>query len=170
LLRKVVEARAFDTAQICLNLLNPSAVAALPPGFPAQDFEGLANRARAAGMGTIGIRILAGGALSGSETRHPVGVASVAPIASGPDYRTDVARARLFEAPVQSGHAGSLIEAALRFVISNDAMTTVLVGTSTIAQLETAAAAINKGPLPKAALDQLAALWRTLAGQGSRPV
>ena len=169
-LRQVIEARAFDTAQICLSLLNPSAIAALPRGFPAQDFERLASRARAAGMGTIGIRILAGGALSGSETRHPVGAASVAPIASGPDYRTDAARARLFEALVRSGHAASLIEAALRFVISNDAMTTVLVGTSTIDQLETAAAAINKGPLPKAALDQLAALWRTLADQGRRRV
>jgi len=168
-LRQVIEARAFDTAQICLSLLNPSAVAALPPGFPAQDFEGLANRARAAGMGTIGIRILAGGALSGSEMRHPVGAASVAPIASGPDYRTDAARARLFEALVRSGHAASLIEAALRFVISNEAMTTVLVGTSTIDQLETAAASINKGPLPKAALDQLAALWRTLAADSRSP-
>ena len=169
-LRKVVAARAFDTAQICLNLLNPSAVAALPPGFPAQDFEGLAKRARAAGMGTIGIRILAGGALSGSEARHPIGAASVGPIASGPDYPTDVARARLFEALVRAGHAGSLIEAALRFVISNDAMTTVLVGTSTIAQLETAAAAVDKGPLPSAALEQLPGLWRTLAGEGSNRV
>ena len=168
-LRKVVESRAFDTAQICLNLLNPSAVAALPPGFPAQDFEGLAKRARAVGMGTIGIRILAGGALSGSETRHPIGVASVGPIASGPDYPTNVARARHFEALVQSGHAGSLIEAALRFVVSNDAMTTVLVGTSTIAQLETAAAAIDKGPLPSTALEQLTGLWRALADErGSR--
>ena len=107
---------------------------------------------------------------SGSETRHPIGVASVGPIASGPDYPTDVARAQHFEALVQSGHAGSLIEAALRFVISNDAMTTVLVGTSTIAQLETAAAAIDKGPLPSAALDQLPGLWRTLAAPRSRQV
>jgi aryl-alcohol dehydrogenase-like predicted oxidoreductase len=169
-LQMVVDARAFDTAQICLNLLNPSAVAALPPGFPAQDFAGLAQRAHAAGMGTIGIRVLAGGALSGSEARHPIGAAKVGPIASGPDYAADVARAQHFEALVEAGHAGSLIEAALRFVISNEAMTTVLVGTSTIAQLETAAAAIGKGPLPRAALEQLSGIWRTLASQGSRRV
>ena len=162
-LQRVIAARAFDTAQICLNLLNPSAVSAPPPGFPAQDFAGLANRARAAGMGVIAIRVLAGGALSGSETRHPVGAAAVGPIASGPDYRTDVARARCFDALVHSGHAGSLVEAALRFVISNDATTTALVGTSTIEQLEAAGAAIAKGPLPRAALDQLSGLWRTLA-------
>lgn len=162
-LHTVVDSHLFDAAQICLNLLNPSAVAAPPPGFPAQDFAGLASRADAAAMGTIGIRILAGGALSGSETRHSLGVASVGPIASGPDYGTDVARARRFEALVQAGHAGSLIEAALRFIISNDAMTTVLVGTSTLDQLETAIAAVEKGPLPPAALEQVSALWRDLS-------
>ena len=167
-LARVVDARVFDSAQICLNLLNPSAVIAPPPGFPAQDFAGLAKRAHAAGMGTIGIRILAGGALSGSEARHPLGAASVAPIASGRDYRSDVARARRFEALVEAGHAGSLIEAALRFVISNEVMTTVLVGTSTIEQLETAAAAVDKGPLPRAALDEAASLWRELASESGR--
>jgi len=167
-LERVVDSRAFDSAQICLNLLNPSAVTALPPGFPAEDFAGLAKRAHAAGMGTIGIRILAGGALSGSEARHPVGAAKVAPIASGPDYATDVGRAKHFEALVAAGHAASLIEAALRFVISNDAMTTVLVGTSTVAQLETAVTAVNKGPLPRAALAQVAAIWRELARERGR--
>jgi len=40
-------------------------------------------------------------------------------------------------------------------------MTTVLVGYSTIEQLEYAAACINKGRLTQAALDQLAELWRS---------
>jgi len=61
-LHQVVDAGVFDTAQICHNLLNPSATAALPANFPAQDFERLAVRAHAGGMGTIGIRVLAGGA------------------------------------------------------------------------------------------------------------
>jgi aryl-alcohol dehydrogenase-like predicted oxidoreductase len=162
-LQEVVDSHLFDTAQIVYNLLNPSAATAVPPGFPAQDFQQLASRAHAAQMGTIAIRILAGGALSGSESRHPIGVPSVDPIASGPDYRADVARAHRFEALVQAGHAGSLIEAALRFVISNDAMSTVLVGTSTLSQLETAVDAVEKGPLPKEALDQIGALWREMA-------
>src|SRR5262249_399069 len=76
----VVDSGAADPAQICPNLLNPSATPALPPSFPAQDFEKLAARAHAKGMGTIGIRILAGGALSGLETRNPIGIASVEPI------------------------------------------------------------------------------------------
>lgn len=163
-LQKVVESGAFDTAQICHNLLNPSASVALPPNFPAQDFEKLAVRAHAKDMGTIGIRILAGGALSGQETRHPTGVASVEPIASGPDYSTDVKRAHAFQALVGAGYARNLVEAALRFSFASEAMTTVLVGTSTLDQLENAIACANRGPLTRAALDEAARLWRNIAG------
>ncbi|MGH7122867.1 MAG: aldo/keto reductase [Stellaceae bacterium] len=163
-LQKVVDSGAFDTAQICHNLLNPSATTLLPPNFPAQDFEKLAVRAHTKGMGTIGIRILAGGALSGQETRHPTGVASVEPIASGPDYSSDVKRAHAFQALVAAGYARSLIEAALRFSFASEAMTTVLVGTSTLEQLENAITCANKGPMTRAALDEAARLWRNIAG------
>jgi aryl-alcohol dehydrogenase-like predicted oxidoreductase len=162
-LHQVVDARAFDTAQIIHNLLNPSAGTAVPAGFPAQDFAGLLGRAHEAGMGTIGIRVLAGGALSGVEARHPIGVATLDPIASGPDYRTDVGRARTLEGLVNAGHAESLIEAALRFAITTEAMTTVLVGTSTIEQLDDAIAGVNKGKLPREALDDIEAAWRGFA-------
>ncbi len=151
-LQKVVDAKAFDTAQVVYNLLNPSAGSANETGFPGQDFAGLLGRAHAADMGTIGIRVLAGGALSGVEARHPLGSPVVGPIASGPDYRTDVSRAQPLAALVKSGEAESLVEAALRFAIADRAMTTVLIGTSTLDQLETAIAAVEKGPLPRAAL------------------
>jgi len=163
-LQQVVDSGAFDTAQICHNLLNPSATTVLPASFPAQNFEKLAIRAHAVGMGTIGIRVLAGGALSGLETRHPIGAASVDPIASGPDYRADVARAHAFQALVGAGYARSLIEAALRFAFASEAMTTVLVGTSTLDQLETAIGCANKGPLTRAGLDEATRLWRNIAG------
>jgi len=162
-LHRVVDAHVLDSAQICYNLLNPSAGGALPQGLPGQDFAGLLKRARAAEMGTIGIRVLAGGALSGAETRHPLGVQTLEPIASGADYRTDVAHAKRFETLVRKGHARSVIEASLRFAITNPAMTTVLVGYSTIEQLEYAASCINKGALSTAALDDLAALWSGFA-------
>jgi len=163
-LQKVVDSGAFDTAQVCHNLLNPSATTALPANFPAQDFEKLAVRAHAKGMGTIGIRILAGGALSGLETRHATGAASVEPIASGPDYAADVARALAFQALVGAGYGRSLIEVALRFSFASEAMTTVLVGTSTLDQLENAIIYAKKGPLTRAALDEVTRLWRNIAG------
>ena len=46
------------------------------------------------------------------------------------------------------GHAGSVVEAALRFAITGPALSTVLIGCSDLAQLEFAATAVNKGPLP----------------------
>lgn len=157
-----VDSGAVDTAQVCYNLLNPSAGAALPPGHRTQDFERLLDRARSRQVGVIVIRVLAAGALSGLEARHPVAVPAVDPIASGPDYATDVARARALQPLVAEGHADSLVEAALRFAIGHDAVGTVLLGYSGLEHLEQAAAAVAKGPLAPAALDRLAGLWRAM--------
>ncbi len=162
-LHRALSADALDTAQVCYNLLNPSAGHDVPPGFPAQDFGGLLGPAHAHGVGVIIIRVLAGGALSGQLARHPVAMASVEPIASGPDYASDVARARQLEWIVLDGHARSLVEAALRFPLGSEAVSTVLLGYSTLEHLEYAASAIARGPLPAAALDRLNAAWRELA-------
>jgi len=162
-LHRVIDAGVLDTAQVCYNLLNPSAGVAVPPGFPSQDFGRLLDRARRQQVGAIVIRVLAAGALSGAMGRHPVAVPSVEPIASGPDYATDVRRAQAFEALVREGHAGSLVEAALRFPLASDAVSTVLLGYSSLEHLEFAGAAMAKGPLPPAALGRLAGLWRDFA-------
>jgi aryl-alcohol dehydrogenase-like predicted oxidoreductase len=162
-LHQAIDSGTIDTAQVCYNLLNPSAGFAVPSGFPAQDFGGLLNRTRARRMGVIVIRVLAAGALSGVEARHPVAVPSVDPIATAPDYRTDVTRAQRLGALVREGHVENLIEASIRLAVSSDAVSTVLVGYSSLEHLEAAAAAVNRGPLPPAALQRLGALWSELA-------
>ena len=164
-LHQVVDARVVDTAQVSYNLLNPSAGATVARGYPAHDYGNLLAHAKAADMGVINIRVLAAGALSGTEERHPLGSPAVEPIGSGSSYRTDAERARRLEPLIREGHADSLIEAALRFVIANDAASTVLVGYSTLDQLEYAARSINKGPLSRAALDRLAELQRGFVGE-----
>jgi len=164
-LRQVIDAGAFDTAQIPYNLLNPSPVGPMPPGIPGQDFGQIGQRAHDAGMGTIGIRALAGGALSGTTVRDPIGMPSVAPMGTGADYAADVEGARLFEALVRAGYAGGLIEAAMRFAITTDAISTALVGLANLEQLEVAAAAVNRGPLPAAALAGLPGIWEQLAAR-----
>ena len=147
-LHRVIASGAVDTAQVVFNLLNPSGAYAVPVGFPAQDYDRLLVLAREQGVGTIGIRVLAGGALSGRMERHPTAIPSVAPIASGPDYAADVARAGQLQPLVAKGLAGSLVEAALRFAITGDALSTVLIGCSDLSHLEQAVAAVDKGPLP----------------------
>lgn len=161
-LHRVVDAKAFDTAQIVYNLLSPSAGRTIPAGYPAQDYGELLARAVAAGMGTIVIRALAGGALSGEEARHPLGVQDVAPIGSGSDYRTDVARARAFDSIVPSAGTADKIELAIRYVASHRAVSTLQVGIATPAQFEGAAAAVGKGPLTDETLARIAALQDTL--------
>jgi aryl-alcohol dehydrogenase-like predicted oxidoreductase len=99
---------------------------------------------------------LAGGALSGTAERHPLAMQAVDPIGSAPDFTGDVARAKALAPLVRDGVAGSLTELAERFVIAHPVVSTMLIGYSTVAHLESAIAAVNKGPLPEAALKRIA--------------
>jgi aryl-alcohol dehydrogenase-like predicted oxidoreductase len=164
-LHQLVDAGAFDSAQVVYNMLNPSAATALPADYPAQDLDRLFDHTREAGVGVVGIRVLAGGALSGSAERHPVASPPPAPIASAMSYEADIARARRLSPLVADGFAASLTEAATRFAISHPAIGTILVGMATPHEFEDALAAVLKGPLPPAALDRLSALQGGFAGE-----
>ena len=164
-LHEVIDARVFDSAQVSYNMLNPSAAAALPANYPAQDYGRLFDHTQAAGVGVVGIRVLAGGALSGSAERHPIASPPPRPIGSANSYDTDLARARRLMPLVEEGFAGSLPEAAIRFAISHSAMGTILVGTASQQQFEDALAAVQRGPLPEAALGRLATLQQGFAGE-----
>jgi aryl-alcohol dehydrogenase-like predicted oxidoreductase len=164
-LHEVIDARVFDSAQVSYNLLNPSAAAVLPANYPAQDYGRLFDHTVAAGVGVVGIRVLAGGALSGSGERHPIASAPPTPIGSAVSYDTDLARARRLRPLVEEGFAGSLSEAAIRFAISHPAMGTILVGMASLQQFEQALAAVLQGPLPQAALERAATQQQEFAGE-----
>jgi L-galactose dehydrogenase/L-glyceraldehyde 3-phosphate reductase len=164
-LHRVVDAGVFDTGQVSYNLLNPSPGVAVPSDYPAQDYGNLLTHAKAADIGIINIRVLAGGALSGTLQRHPLGSPPPAPIGSGADYRRDVERARRFAPLISEGHTDSLIEAAIRYVIAQPAVSTVLVGYSTMEHLEYAARSIERGPLSAAALARVAEIQRGFVGE-----
>jgi aryl-alcohol dehydrogenase-like predicted oxidoreductase len=154
-LLRAVDSKLFDTVQVVYNALNPSAGGPMPAGTPGLDYGRLLDKAMAADMGTIIIRALAGGALSGTTDRHPLAMQDVPPIGSAPDFASDVARAKQLEPLVRDGVAGSLTELGERFVISHPAVSTMLIGYSTLDHLEAAIAAVEKGPLPEAALQRL---------------
>jgi len=164
-LHQVIDARVFDSAQAVYNMLNPSAAEALPQNYPAQDYGRMFDHTQAAGVGVVGIRVLAGGALSGSAERHPIAGPAPEPIGSAMSYDADVARARRLMPLVKEGFAGSLTEAATRFAISHPAMGTILVGMATPQQFDDSLAAVQKGPLPQAALDRLSALRQGFSGE-----
>jgi len=156
---------AIGGAQVVYNMLNPSAAAELPPNYPAQDYGRLFDHTRAADVGVVGIRVLAGGALSGSTERHPIASPPPEPIGSAMSYNADVARACRLLPLVKEGFARSLTEAATRFAISHPAMGTILVGMATPQQFEDALAAVQKGQLPPAALGRLSGLLHAFAGE-----
>jgi aryl-alcohol dehydrogenase-like predicted oxidoreductase len=164
-LHQVIDAGAFDSAQVVYNMLNPSTACELPKNYPAQDYRQLFEQTRQAGVGVIGIRLLAGGALSGSTDRHPIASPPPEPIGSAMSYDADVARARRLMPLVKEGFAASLTEAATRFAISHSGIGTILVGIATPHQFEDALAAVAKGPLPPAALERLSTLLKMFSGE-----
>jgi L-galactose dehydrogenase/L-glyceraldehyde 3-phosphate reductase len=164
-LHQVIDARVFDSAQVVYSMLNSSAAEQLPPNYPAQDYGRLFDHTNAAGVGVVGIRVLAGGALSGSAERHPIAGPAPEPIGSAMSYDADIDRARRLIPLVKEGFAASLTEAATRFALSHPAMGTILVGMATPQQFEDALAAAEKGPLPQAALDRLSALRQAFSGE-----
>jgi len=142
-----VKSGAFDSAQIFYNVLVPSAGETPPANYPAVDYQRLLDTAQENGVGAIGVRVLAGGAMSGSEKRNPLGMPVVAPIGSDTDYAQDVQLALQFNTLIEDGIAASLPELAIRYVISNPALPTTEIGIANIDELQGATEAINKGPL-----------------------
>ena len=117
---KLIDSGVFATMLVYYNLANPSAFGPCPPG--QRDYARLGARAVAAGMGSIVLRVLDGGAL----LRNP---------------------AAEITALAQETHS-DLPALALRFVLSNESVATTLVGFSDVAQIEAACAAADAGKLP----------------------
>ena len=164
-LHRVIDSGVMHSAQVPYNLLNPSSGAAVPADYPAQDYRDLLGRMQAKGAAGIGIRVLAGGALSGTVERHPIASPPPEPIGSARSYADDLRRAERFRVLVSEGHAGSLAEASIRYVIAHPGISTALIGIATLEQLEQAISAAEKGPLAEAALKRVVEVQRSLAGE-----
>ncbi|MDA0709691.1 MAG: aldo/keto reductase [bacterium] len=145
--------------QSCYNMLNPSSGVPAPQNFPFQNYRCLMDLAHNRGIGVAAIRVLAAGALSGRADRHPVAMPEVGPIGSGRDYSADVARAQVFSFLVEEGIAETLVEAAIRFALSQKKISTALVGLASYEQLEAAVVYGNRGSLPVEVLDRLETEW-----------
>jgi aryl-alcohol dehydrogenase-like predicted oxidoreductase len=164
-LHQVIGSGAFNSAQVSYNMLNPSAATALPPNYPAQDYGRLFDHTQKAGVGVVGIRVLAAGALTGVAERHPTASPPPEPIGSARSYNIDLERARRLSPLVAEGFASSLAEAAIRFAITHPAMGSILVGMATVEEFDASLAAVQKGPLPQSAMDRLAELTASFVGE-----
>ena len=162
-LHRVIDAGALNTIQSVYNLVNPSAGDTVLSGFDMPDYGNQIQRAAANGMGVLVIRVLAAGALSGEATRHPVAVPTVAPIGSGRDYDQDQTRADGFRFLLDDGYADTMVEASLRFALTNPGVSSVLVGYSSMDHLEQSVEIAGKGPLSAEAMTRLPWVWAGFA-------
>lgn len=156
-LRAVITSTRYATIQTYFNALNPSAGFAGASGG-AQDFGGLIDAAAGASMGVIAIRVLAAGALSATPERHVNAGDPGAPLARGAEYSRDLARARGLAALAREVGVEGPLELALRFALAKPGVSTVLVGYSTLTQLEDAIRWTARGPLPQDAVARIVAV------------
>jgi L-galactose dehydrogenase/L-glyceraldehyde 3-phosphate reductase len=84
-------------------------------------------------------------------------------IALGSDFAEEVKQSHRFDLLIEEGYVESLVEAAIRFALSKEGVSTALVGISDMVQLEQALAFSNRGPLPPDAVNRLPAIWEGLA-------
>jgi len=144
----------------CYNLLNPSSSYSLPVTSSHHDYKQIMNLANIRGIGTVGIRILAGGALSGNQNRHPIADQNVTPIATGKTFTDDVNESSKYSFLVKEGLVKNLVEASIRFAITNSKLNTALIGLSSYDQLEKAIRYTNKGPLPDETMLRITNEWK----------
>ena len=142
---EILSSGLFDTAQILYNLLNRSAVSAPPPGFDDLDQGQTLPIAQANGVGVIGIRTHAAGALVVRLDRET---------APDTEVSRDYARAATFR-PLLADRYSTLSQAALRFCLDNPAIATVAPGFKSVAEVEEAAACSDLPSLPEEILRQL---------------
>ena len=159
--REVIDSGRFDTAQIYYNMINPSAAwERAPPAWTADDFSGLMAVCRRQGMGMLNIRVFAGGSLA-SPQRH--GREFV--MFPGADLASEDKRAAAVRAALGDAY-GTPAQTALRFALANTDFACHVIGIADLAQLDEALAAVRMGPLPRAALAKLEAVWASNFGMG----
>ncbi len=163
-IRQVLSTEIY-TAQFCFNLLTPTAGLPVPPHFPFENYQQLMVRAAQEQVGVLAIRVLAGGALGDLAARPANAAVPIEPIASGSSFDEDLLLAQQFRFLVKEGYAETLAEASLRFASRLPAVSSTVLGISTLEQLEAAAHSIQKGPLPAEIYPRLTAIWETFSVQ-----
>ena len=133
---ELVESDHFDAMLVHYSLMNPSAWRGAS-GDAADDYQGVAASAAARGMGIVALRILEAGVLAGASLGTPQQQSLIRRLAPG------------------GPGSPNLTSLAVRFVLSQAAVSTALIGVSSLAHVEEATAAAAEGPLPADLLESL---------------
>jgi len=148
-LRRMMESGHYDTVLAYYNLLNWTAQEPPPPGVPLFDNGQIIPLAKSLGMGVIGIRSHAAGALTLQVDR---------PVPPGTLLAQDVAGAQMLgflpEGPIRS-----LSQAAMVFCLMNRDIDTTVPGVKNVAEIEEIAGCIDLPPIPPHHIGRLRDLY-----------
>jgi aryl-alcohol dehydrogenase-like predicted oxidoreductase len=135
---QVVDSGAFDTVLVGYSILNPTSGRTPPAGFVGRDFGNVIDRAHAVGTSAVVLKVLESGALSGATQPHPTSVLARRP---NPEFTRNAQRARALQFLVHDGQ--TMVQAAIRYALTNRHVGVVLVGFSAVDQVEECAQASN---------------------------
>ena len=149
-MRRIMESDQYDTVLAYYNLLNWTAQHPPPSGVSIFDNGQIIPLAKSLGMGVIGIRSHAAGALSAQVDR---------PVPPSDELLVqDLASARklgfLLQAPVSN-----LSQAAMVFCLMNADIDTTVPGVKNVAETEEIAGCSDLPPIPADQLEQLRELY-----------
>lgn len=160
--KQVAASGRFDSVQTYVNAVNPSAGWAVAGERAGQNFDRLLDAMAERGVGAIGIRVLAAGALTLTPTsgRHANAGDPGQSLIEGGAYDADLERAaRLGALALELGLEGPA-ELSYRLVISHPDLSTALVGASDQSQLDDAIRWVERGPLDEATVRRVVAAAR----------
>ena len=153
-INEVVLSDCFDAAQIYYNLLNPSASFNTRGKWNDQNFSNLINNCKSNDMGLMNIRIYAAGYLA-TDKRHGREI----PITFGineTEINKRVEKINFILKDIQGTNA----QKALRYGLSNDNMSTIVIGLAEISHLEEALEGYEIGSLDEEILMKIEELQK----------
>ena len=153
-INEVVLSDCFDVAQIYYNLLNPSASFSTQGKWNDQNFSNLIKNCKSKDMGLMNIRIYAAGYLA-TEKRHGREI----PITFGIDETELYKRVEKINF-ILKDIQGTKAQKALRYGLSNDNMSTIVIGLAKISHLEEALEGYELGSLDEEILRKIEELQK----------
>lgn len=151
-IEQMIDSGKFDSIILSYSILNQTAFLDGPATIPLLTYDRVGARAAERGMGIFALRVLEAGALATGFDRHPLATSPGAP-----SYATYVEQAQKLRF-LAGGDDPTLVAGALRFVLSNPAVSTVLVGISDATHVDAAVDAEELGPLDADQLKRIEAL------------
>ena len=149
-MRRILESGEYDTVLAYYNLLNRTAMEPPPPGFSQHDNGQIIPLVRSLGMGVIGIRSHAAGALTDALDRPP----RPGDALMQKDLESVQKLGFLLDGPIRT-----MSQAAMVFCLMNPDIHTTVPGVKNRAEAEETAACVDLPPIPPESLERLQRLY-----------